>query len=217
MTPARPIAVLLDLDGTLVDTMPLILDSMRYAFRGRDRCPTDAEWIAGIGTPLRTQLASFARRPEDVQTLFDRYRGYWIAHHDRETRCFPGALEAVAALSRAGHPIGIVTAKIEEGAHRTLRHTGLTSFVQAVVGADSCANAKPHPEPVLLALTRLGYPPSEAVLVGDSPHDIAAAKAAGAIAVAALWGACGREALAAASPDHFLASVDDVPALVRTL
>ena len=209
--------MLFDLDGTLVDTIPFILAAVRYAFEGYARCPTDAEWIAGIGTPLRTQLASFARRPEDVQALFDRYRGYWIEHHDRETRCFPGALEAVEALSRAGHPIGIVTAKIEQGAYRTLRHTGLVGFVRAVVGADSCANAKPHPEPVLLALARLGYPPSEAVLVGDSPHDIAAAKAAGAIAVAALWGACGRDALAAAAPDHFLASVADVPALVRSL
>ncbi len=217
MSRPAPIAVLFDLDGTLVDTIPFILAAVRHAFEGYGRCPTDAEWIAGIGTPLRAQLASFARRPEDVEPLFDRYRAYWLEHHDRETRCFPGALEAVAALSRDGHPIGIVTAKIEQGAYRTLRHTGLLPYVQAVVGADSCANAKPHPEPVLLALTRLGYPPAEAVLVGDSPHDIAAAKAAGAIAVAALWGACGREALAAAGPDHFLADVADIPALVRSL
>ncbi len=217
MARASPIAVLFDLDGTLVDTIPFILAAVRHAFEGYGRRPTDAEWIAGIGTPLRAQLAAFARRPEDVQPLFDRYRGYWIEHHDRETRCFPGALAVVEELSRAGHPSGIVTAKTEEGAYRTLRHTGLLRFVQAVVGADSCANAKPHPEPVLLALARLGYPPSEAVLVGDSPHDVAAAKAAGAIAVAALWGACGREALAGAGADHFLASVADVPALVRSL
>lgn len=217
MARASPIAVLFDLDGTLVDTVPFILAAVRHAFEGYGRCPTDAEWIAGIGTPLRVQLASFARRPEDVQALFDRYRGYWLEHHDRETRCFPGALEAVEVLSRAGHPLGIVTAKIEEGAYRTLRHTGLLRFVRAVVGADSCANAKPHPEPVLLALTRLGYPPSEAVLVGDSPHDVAAARAAGAIAVGALWGASAREALAAAGADHLLASVSEVPALVRSL
>ncbi len=212
-----PIAVLFDLDGTLVDTVPFILAAVRHAFEGYGRSPSDAEWIAGIGTPLRAQLQSFARRPEDVEPLFERYRAYWLEHHDRETRCFPGALEAVEAIFRDGHPIGIVTAKIEQGAYRTLRHTGLLPFVKAVVGADSCANAKPHPEPVLLALTRLGYPPSNAVLVGDSPHDIVAAKAAGAIAVGALWGACGREALAAAGPDRFLASVADVPALVRSL
>jgi pyrophosphatase PpaX len=214
---AAPIAVLFDLDGTLVDTVPFILRSVRHAFEGYGRCPTDAEWIAGIGTPLLTQLASFARSPEDVQPLFERYRSFWLEHHDRETRCFPGARAVVEALAREGHPIGVVTAKQERGAVRTLGHTGLLPLVNAIVGADSCANAKPHPEPVLLALSRLGRPPSEAVLFGDSPHDLAAAKAAGVIAVAALWGACGREALAAAGADRFLSDVSEVPALVRTL
>lgn len=210
-------ALLFDLDGTLIDTVPFILEAVAHAFDGIGRAPTKEEWIAGIGTPLRAQLASFARAPGDVEPLFDRYRAYWLEHHDREVRAFPGALEAVRSLAADGHPMGIVTAKIEQGAYRTLRHTGLLPYVQAVVGADSCANAKPHPEPVLLALTRLGYPPSEAVLVGDSPHDVAAAKAAGALAVAALWGACERAVLAAAGADHFLADVADVPPLVRSL
>ncbi|HEY6097920.1 MAG TPA: HAD-IA family hydrolase [Anaeromyxobacter sp.] len=217
MSAASPIPVLFDLDGTLVDTIPFILAAVRHAFEGYGRCPTDAEWIAGIGTPLRTQLASFARRPEDEQALFDRYRAFWLAHHDERTRCFPGAREVVEELSRRGHPIGIVTAKTEQGAHRTLRHTGLLPFVQAVVGADSCANAKPHPEPVLLALARLGAAPAAALLVGDSPHDVAAAKAAGARAAAALWGACTREALARAGADFFVNDVREVPALVAAL
>jgi pyrophosphatase PpaX len=213
----RPIPILFDLDGTLVDTVPFILEAVRHAFDGYGTCPTDAEWIAGIGTPLRTQLASFARQPDDVETLFERYRAYWLARHDERTKAFPGAVEVVSALSAAGHPIGIVTAKIEQGAFRTLRHTGLLPYVQAVVGADSCANAKPHPEPVLLALSRLGASASGALLVGDSPHDIAAAKAAGARAVAALWGACTRPVLEAAGADHFLEHVRDLPALVATL
>ncbi len=212
-----PLAVLFDLDGTLVDTVPFILEAVREAFAGYGTCPTDAEWIAGIGTPLRVQLASFARRPADVEELFQRYRTYWLAHHDERTRAFPGAVEVVAMLSAAAHPIGVVTAKIEQGAYRTLRHTGLLGYVQAVVGADSCANSKPHPEPVLLALSRLGSAPREAVLVGDSPHDIAAAKAAGARAAAALWGACEKPALAAAGADFFLEHVRDVPALVASL
>lgn len=214
---ARPLAVLFDLDGTLVDTVPFILEAVRHTFAGTGACPTDAEWIAGIGTPLRTQLASFARRPEDVEALFQRYRTYWLEHHDDRTRCFPGALEVVEALATRGHPIGIVTAKIQQGARRTLAHTGLLPLVHAIVGADSCANAKPHPEPVLVALAALGASPSEAILIGDSPHDIAAAKAAGARGVGALWGACGREALAAAGADELLADVREVPALVESL
>jgi pyrophosphatase PpaX len=214
---ARPITVLFDLDGTLVDTVPFILAAVRHTFEGSGGCPSDAEWIAGIGTPLRAQLASFARRPDDVEPLFQRYRAYWLEHHDARTRCFPGALEVVETLARRGHPLGIVTAKIEQGARRTLAHTGLLRHVRVVVGADSCANAKPHPEPVLVALAALGAAPSEAILLGDSPHDVAAAKAAGARGIGALWGACGREALAAAGAELFLSDVREVPALVESL
>jgi pyrophosphatase PpaX len=123
----------------------------------------------------------------------------------------------VEELTRRGHPIAIVTAKAEQGAYRTLGHTGLLPFVKTVVGADSCARAKPHPEPVLLAASRLGEDPTRALLVGDSRHDVAAAKAAGARAAAALWGACTREELAAAGADHFLRDVREVPALVAAL
>jgi len=213
----RPIAVLFDLDGTLVDTVPFILEAVRHAFEGYGRCPTEAEWISGIGTPLRTQLGAFARCAEDVEALFHRYRTFWLANHDERTRAFPGALEVVRDLSAAGHPIGVVTAKIEHGALRTLRHVSFLPHVQAIVGADSCANAKPHPEPVLLALSRLGRPATEAVPVGDSPHDITAAKAAGAIAVGALWGACDRATLASAGSDHLLDHVRALPPLVATL
>jgi pyrophosphatase PpaX len=213
---SRPIAVLFDLDGTLVDTVPFILESVRHAFDGYGRCPTDAEWIAGIGTPLRAQLAGFARRAEDVEALFQRYRAFWLAHHDERTRAFPGALELVRGLAEAGHPIGVVTAKIEQGALRTLAHTGLLPYVGAIVGADTCANAKPHPEPVLLALARHDRPPSEALMVGDSPHDLAAARAAGAVSVAALWGACARDVLAPHA-DHLLDRLDALPALVRAV
>jgi pyrophosphatase PpaX len=212
-----PMAILFDLDGTLVDTVPFILAAVRHAFEGYGVCPTDAQWIAGIGTPLRAQLAEFARDPADVETLFARYRAYWVAEHDRRTRCFPGALETVRLLAARGHPMGVVTAKIEEGANRTLRHTGLQPFMGAIIGADSCASSKPDPEPVLLALERLGRAPEEALFLGDSTHDLVAGRRAGVVAVAALWGACSREALAAVEPDHALADVTELPALVERL
>jgi pyrophosphatase PpaX len=207
-------AVLFDLDGTLVDTVPFILAAARHAFEGYGSGPTDADWVAGIGTPLRTQLASFARAPEDVEPLLDRYRVFWHEHHDRLTRAFDGAVETVSALAAGGWPLAVVTAKVEAGAHRTLRHTGLLAFLPVVIGADSCARAKPHPDPVRLALARLGATAEGAVFVGDSPHDIAAGRAAGVRTIAALWGACSRDALAAAGPDAYL---DDLRALPGAL
>jgi pyrophosphatase PpaX len=213
---ARPIAVLLDLDGTLVDTVPFILASVRHAFEDYGRCPTEAEWIAGIGTPLREQLASFARSPADVQPLFDRYRGYWLQHHDRLTRLFPGAGEAVRAIKAAGHPIGIITAKIEAGAERTLRHVGLRELVDVVVAADTVARSKPDPMPVHHALERLGRTPAEAVMIGDSNHDLAAGRGAGTATAGVLWGAASREVLAPLA-DHLLAELGELAPLVARL
>jgi pyrophosphatase PpaX len=206
-----PLCVLFDMDGTLVDTVPFILACVRHAFDGYGGGPTDSEWVAGIGTPLKLQLASFARRPEDVEPLLARYRDYWRANHDRLTRCFPGALETVAALATAGHPMGIVTAKTESSARRTLEHTGLLEHVGAVVGADSCERCKPFPDPVLLALARLGAVPERAVLLGDSVHDVAAARAAGVRALGAAWGAAPGEALAAEGAERVLADIRELP------
>ena len=211
------IAILFDLDGTLVDTVPFILAAVRHAFQGLARCPSDAEWILGIGTPLRVQLEQFAERADQVDELLARYRAFWLAEHDRRTRCFPGALETVVRLADRGHAMAVVTAKVEEGAHRTLRLTGLDAHMATVIGADSCARSKPHPEPVLLALDRLGRPATEAVMVGDSPHDLAAARAAGVRTVAALWGACARDVLEAAGPDHVLEDISGLPALLERL
>ena len=215
--PRRPLAVLFDLDGTLLDTVPFILAAVRHAFDGYPRVPTDAEWIEGIGTPLRAQLEQFAVRPEDVEPLYERYRAFWLGKHDLYTRPFDGAVELVEALHSTGHPLGVVTAKVEVGAHRSLRHVGLDVYMGAIIAADSGVPAKPAPDGVLLAARRLDRAPAEAIFVGDSPHDIAAGNAAGAVTVAALWGACTRQQLAAASPRHYVATLAELRELIARL
>lgn len=215
--PTRPIAVLFDLDGTLLDTVPFILAAVRHAFEGYPRAPTDDEWIEGIGTPLRRQLEQFAVRPEDVERLYERYRAFWLGKHDVYNRPFDGAVELVKALHAAGHPLGVVTAKIEAGAHRSLGHVGLDAWLDVIVAADSGVPPKPAPDGVLLAARRLAREPADTLFVGDSPHDIAAGNAAGAISVAALWGACTREQLAVASPRHYVPTMAELGALIARL
>ena len=205
-----------DLDGTLVDTIDLLLQSMRFAFdERRGPCPTTEEWIAGIGTPLETQLRAFSTDDSDLARLTDRYRTYQRAHHDALTRCYGGALETVALLSARGHPLAIVTSKGNEIAHRTVTHVGLSPFVSVIIGVESTMRHKPDPEPVRVALERLGAPPGEAFFIGDSPHDIVAGNAAGVTTVAALWGAFSRAALDLAGPTHVLEQIGDLPALIH--
>jgi len=213
---ARPIAVLFDLDGTLVDTVPFILASVRHTFEGEPRGPSDAEWISGIGTPLRDQLAQFAVSAGRLEPLLQRYRAFWLEHHDAMTHLFPGAGEVVRALRAAGHPIAVVTAKMEAGAERTLRHVGLREQVDLIVAADTVARCKPDPMPVHHALDTLGRAPREAVMIGDSPHDLAAGRGAGTTTAGVCWGAAAREALAPLA-DHLLTEVDQIAPLVAAL
>jgi pyrophosphatase PpaX len=216
----RPSAILLDLDGTVVDTVDFILASVRHAFEAHPLRPSDDEWLAGIGKPLRVQLREIVGDDAEVERLVLRYRAHQREHHDARTRAYAGAAAAVGALRAAGCAIGIVTSKLVEPAERTLRHVGLAAQVDVLVGADSCERHKPDPAPVLLALERLGRRPAEALFAGDSHHDVAAGRAAGVVTVGALWGAtspAARASLVAARPDHLLAGIDELPGLVERL
>jgi pyrophosphatase PpaX len=212
----RPIAVLFDLDGTLIDSIGLLLASVEHAFEGfPGRKPTEAEWVAGIGTPLAKQLRAFADSDEQVATLTHRYRTFQREAHDRLTTAYPGTLEVLRTLADGGHPMGIVTSKSNEMMHRGLEYTGIAPFMTTAIGADSCSTHKPDPFPVQLALRELGYDASEAVFVGDSPHDVNAGNSAGVVTIAALWGPFTREQLQPANPTHYLEHISALPALVE--
>jgi pyrophosphatase PpaX len=213
----RPLAVLFDLDGTLLDTMELILASARHAFDGSPHAFTDAAWLAGVGTPLQAQLRGFVPEEGEVARLAQRYRHYQLEHHDRLTRCFADTPGTVRTLHARGHPMAVVTSKIGAIARRGLAHTGLAEYIPLVVGADDTTRHKPDPEPVRVALERLGYAPAEAVFVGDSPFDVAAGRAAGVTTVGALWGPFARAELEAAGADHLLGCLADLPALLERL
>ncbi|HMA20022.1 MAG TPA: HAD-IA family hydrolase [Gemmatimonadaceae bacterium] len=213
----RPFAVLFDLDGTLIDSIGLLLECVHHTFEGRLPAPTDEEWIAGIGTPLRKQLAAYTTTDEEIEELTQRYRNFQREHHDRLTWAFPGVIETLQELERRGNPMGVVTSKSNEMMDRGLAYVGAIDFMKTRIGMDSCKAHKPEPEPVLVALRELGYQPHEALFVGDSPHDIASGNAAGVTSVAALWGPFTREQLDQQSPSRFLDRITDLPALLDAL
>jgi pyrophosphatase PpaX len=213
----RP-AILFDLDGTLIDSIDLLVTSMVYAFEGRDVQPPVDEWISGIGTPLDAMLRTWARDDEDVLALRARYREYQFANHDAKTHAYPGAVDTVRALHAAGYPLAVVTSKLEYGARRSLKWIGVDDCFTAVVGIDATTKHKPEPEPVWHALTLLGdIPPAEALFIGDSTHDMHAGNAAGVATAAALWGPFSRAQLETAHPRYWLNGFDDVRALVDRL
>lgn len=201
--------VLFDLDGTLIDTTNLILESYRHTIRKYfGYTPSDEDLLPGFGTPLRTQLARFSTT--QLEDLFNTYQDFNVTNHDRLTTPFPGVNETLAELRKRGYRMGIITSKTRKLTIMGLSLFDLGEFMDVIITADDTTKHKPDPEPVEVGLQALGLATNEALYVGDSAHDVAAGKAAGLVTVAALWGPFPKEILQASGPDHSLNSIDEI-------
>ena len=207
---------LFDLDGTLIDSVDLILRSYRHTMRRhRGHEPSDDVWMQGLGTPLWVQFRQFSDDPAEIEAMVATYREYNLAHHDEMVRPYQGVVEAVRSLHRGANVLGLVTSKMRSGAVRGLRIAGLEDAFDVIVGSDEVTHPKPHPEPVLIALERLGAPPESAVFIGDSRHDLECGRAAGVKTAAVLWGPFDRAHLADLEPDYWLERPADLSLLAR--
>ena len=206
--------VLFDLDGTLIDSIELILSSYRHTLIvHRGSTPSDDVWLAGLGTPLRAQFRAFTDDENEITAMVATYREHNLANHDAMVRPYPGVQRAVSALHRSGARLAIVTSKAREGAERGLRRCGFDGMFDALVGADEVERHKPDPEPVRRALDLLGASRKGAVFVGDSPHDLVAGREAGVATAAVAWGPFSHSVLARHTPDHWI----DEPGQLETL
>jgi pyrophosphatase PpaX len=197
---------LFDLDGTLIDSIDLILSSYRHTLTNhRGEVPPDEAWLAGLGTPLRAQFKRFTDDADEIEAMVATYQEHNLANHDALVREYPGVLQAVRALHARGAKLGVVTSKKRRGAGMGIAKGGLDGLFPVVVSADDVRRHKPHPEPVEHAVTLLDATPEETVFIGDSPHDMASGRAAGVATAAVLWGPFSRKALAAHEPDYWVA------------
>jgi pyrophosphatase PpaX len=207
--------VLFDLDGTLIDSIRLILDSYHHTLAAHGIPPrTDDHWLRGVGTPLIVQFAEWRDDLGKLEAMVATYREYNLAHHDRMVTVYPGVIAAIEAIRAAGRRTGLVTSKNRQGALRGLTLVRLETMMDVLVCADEVTNPKPHPEPVEKAVALLGADPGTTVYVGDSIHDMVSGRAAGVRTAAALWGPFGREHLEVASPDYWLETPADLATLI---
>jgi pyrophosphatase PpaX len=203
--------ILFDFDGTLVDSIELILESYRHTLRvHRGQVPPDSVWLEGLGTPLRVQFRTFTDDPAEIQAMIATYREWNMANHDRMVAAYPGAVEAVKELRAKGARMGIVTSKNLHGLEKGLRLVGIDGLFDSLVTADSMDASKPDPAPVLAGIAELGGTPRTTLMVGDSPHDIAAGRDAGTATAACLWGPFERARLDEERPDHWVTDFDQL-------
>jgi pyrophosphatase PpaX len=198
----RRSVVLFDLDGTLIDSGPIILASMKHAALTVLGVEVDETRVrAAIGGPgLVAQMHELD--PTRVDELVAAYRLHNEPLHE-QLEAFERMVDVLGDLRARGHTLGIVTAKRRETVQLAFRRFPLLEeLTDVLVGADDTERHKPEPDPVLEALARLEATPEQAAYVGDSPFDVRAAKAAGVLAVAVAWGGIHEEArLLAEEPD----------------
>jgi pyrophosphatase PpaX len=208
--------VLFDLDGTLIDSIRLILDSYHHTLQMHGLpARSDDDWLRGVGTPLKVQFAEWEQDPAALDALIATYREYNLRNHDAMVTVYGGVVDAVREIRAAGLKTGLVTSKNRHGAMRGLSLVGLETTMDVLVCADDVVNPKPHPEPVEMAVRLLGADFESTVFVGDSIHDMHAGRAAGVRTVAVLWGPFGRSHLEGATPDYWITEPRELVALVN--
>ncbi len=205
-----PPCLLWDVDGTLTDTTALIAEALEHVyvrFYGRT-LPYD-ERCALIGTPLKKQIRVFGD-PEAFGTTEQAVMAAFIQFYEangEQERIFGDVLDVLKDGSRLGIPTGLVTSKNREELANTLPRLGISDCVNFTVTADDILHPKPAPDGLLLSLRHFAVPAErvpDAFYIGDTIHDMRAARDAGVQGVGVTWGAAGRSRMALEAPPHMV-------------
>lgn len=202
-------ALLFDFDGTLLDTNELIeqtfLGVLDKFFPGRY---TSEDVISFNGPPLHETFTTIA--PHQTEELIDAYRELNQELHDDLVKEYDGVRETIRILKARGLKMAIVSTKRLSVIKRGLAIMELEGVFDLIISLDDVTYAKPHPEPVQLALEKLGVHPEYALMIGDNSHDIEGGKNAGVWTAGVAWSAKGEAFLARFSPNFMLMHISDL-------
>jgi phosphoglycolate phosphatase len=204
--------IVFDWDGTIIDSAATIVECIRQSALDIGLEPPErsrASHVIGLGLQDALRQAVPDLPPERYLEFVALYRRHFLARED-SMRLFDGMRELLAELS-AGHRLAIATGKSRKGLQRALQASGL----EALFAASRCADEtspKPHPAMLLEILGELSLAPADALMIGDTSHDLEMARGAGVAAVAVSYGAHPEQALAACGPLGCFPSVAELRA-----
>ena len=171
--------VLFDFDGTVMDTNDVIYNSWQFTYNeltGRDG--DDDVIYATFGEPLYQSMEKlFPDVPAEKSV--ELYRSYHYDHFTDLIRLFPGIEELLAEIKKRGLKTALVTSRLQRTTGIGMRKFGLEKYFDQVVTIEDCTKYKPDPEPINIALERLGSRPGESIMIGDSLFDLQCADNAG--------------------------------------
>ncbi len=216
--------VLFDLDGTLIDTPNAIVSTFTDTFASLGIHGISGDAIRStIGRPLAEAFAHLIGLPSTATTVEAAVERYQELYRERivpqaRSLLYPGVTEGLARLRANAMPLAIATSKFTASAELLLTAAGIREHFTMVVGADAVTQPKPAPEAGLLIAAELGYHPTQAIMVGDTTHDLFMAHNANMRSIAVTYGIHSPAQLEAAEPtwtaqtfpavvDHILAAV----------
>jgi HAD superfamily hydrolase (TIGR01509 family) len=213
----NPRALLLDLDGTIADTLPHIFEAYRHAVAPWvERPPTDAEVEATFGPAERECIARMVPGAS-LDEAERRFHAFYEAELGNNVKVVEGIAEVIDHARSLGWRVGVFTGKGRRSARFTLQELGLLDRIEHLVTSDDVTRPKPDPEGVFQASEALGVPVGNILLAGDSPADVRAGRDAGARTAAVLWAAYQPERLRAAGADFVCERVEDLVSAVQAL
>ncbi len=188
-------SVILDLDGTMIDTAPGVVHTMNVLLERRGRRRLTLEEVRGqisYGARAIMRHAMHATGSgvgdDELGGLFDEFIEHYSTIMGKASTPYPGLQNALAGLGESGKLLGVCTNRIEQSAVTLLDELGLGGHFAAIIGQDTIGIAKPDPAPVFETLKRMGGDAEHAIFIGDSEIDIAAAKAANLPVIAVSFG-----------------------------
>lgn len=207
-------ALLFDFDGTLLNTNDLIIQTFMHVLNERfpgQYSPKDC--LKFIGPSLKQTFNDIA--PGEEEALIAKYRAWNIEHHDELVSQYPDVVSTLEQLKAQGIRLAIVSTKRNDTIDRGLSILGATHLFDVRIGTDDVKNVKPDPEPVLLALERLGIAKEDAIMIGDNSHDIEAGHRAGVRAAGVAWAIKGVAYLQQYQPEYMLQHMTDLFDIVK--
>lgn len=207
--------ILFDFDGTLADSSECSVIATQQAFTKTGlQEPSTADIIDNMGIPIETSFKDFGAgllSDEEFNHLLNVFRDIYREVGDSHITAFDGAKNLLKKLKEDGKKIAIITSKKTDVAYRNAEKTGLSEFIDVIVGSDLVTEYKPHPEGIFTALKTFDVNLNkQSIIIGDAVTDISMGKNAGIDSCAVTWGAHSKAKLNNISPTHIAESFDEL-------
>lgn len=207
--------ILFDLDGTMIDSNQILIDSFDYTFKHffPEVKYTYDDFVHMIGPTLEETFSILEKDPNQVQNMIHFFRKYYLTNEYASITIYPNLIDTLKKLKEMGIQTGIVTTKFKESAVPSIDYFELHKYIDIYVYLDSVSKPKPDPEPIYYARSLLNNP-KQMMIIGDNPSDIYAGKNANILTCGVEW-SLKKKLLKSTNPDFWISDFNQLIPIIN--